>query len=238
MLYNATANFNLTSEFVIYAGYTRGLEESGSAPPSAANRGEAMPANLTKQVDVGFRFSLTPRLQFVTGVFQVEKPCFNVNAANIYGPLGAVRHRGVEMSLAGQVLDGLTIVGGVVLLEPRLSGEPVDRGAVGHIPIGPKPRNAILNVQYLPVAWNGFGVDGQINSTSAQMAHSDNLLKNPAYTQFNLGARYNFNISEKPASLRVQMQNVSNSYAWNIGSNGAFFPRTPRRVTISITADF
>ena len=238
LLYNTTANFLVTKELAVYAGYTRGLEESGAAPFSAANRGEAMPVSLTKQVDAGFRYAFTPRLRLVAGVFQVEKPYFNVNAANVFGPLGAVRHRGLEVSLAGQVIEGLSVVAGMVLLEPRISGDAVDRGIVGPIPVGPKPGNYLFNLQYFPPAWKGFGLDGQVGGTSSQMAHSDNLLKNPGSAYLNLGARYTFKLVEVPTSLRVQVQNVTNAFAWNVNSSGSFFPRSPRRLTASVTADF
>ncbi len=237
-LYNATANFFPAEGLAVYAGYTRGLEESGVAPPSSANRGEAMPASLTEQVDAGFRYAITPRLRFVAGVFQVEKPYFNLNAANVFGPLGAVRHRGIEVSLTGRLLDGLTVVGGAVFLEPRLSGDAVDRGLVGRIPVGPKPRNALVSMQYLPPAWRGFGIDGQVVNSSAQMAHFDNQLKIPPATVLNLGARYNFKVSEVPAAIRAQVLNVADAYGWNVAPSATIFAKSPRRFFVTLTADF
>ncbi len=238
LLYSATGNVFVSKALAFYAGLTRGLEESGVAPPSSANRGEAMPASLTKQFDAGFRFALTPRLRLVAGVFQVDKPYFNLNADNVFGPLGTVRHRGIEMSLTGRVLDGLTIVGGVVLLQPRLSSDAVDRGLVGPIPVGPKPRNALLSLQYLPPAWKGFGVDGQITNSASQMAHADNRLKIPHATVLNLGARYNFKVADVPAALRAQVLNVADAFGWNVGPTGTIFAKSPRRFFVTLTADF
>lgn len=143
----------LSRDLVVYASYTSGLEESGVAPFAAVNRGEAMPASRTEQLDAGLRYALTPRLRFIAGVFQVEKPYFNLDAANIFGPLGNVRHRGVEVSLTGSVFtDGLTVVGGVVMLQPRISGEPVARGIIGPIPVGQAPRTVQASFQYQPKA--------------------------------------------------------------------------------------
>src|SRR5206468_4100724 len=50
-LYNGTAAANLTKTVTIYAGYARGLEESGLAPPNAANRNSPLPTIITTQKD-------------------------------------------------------------------------------------------------------------------------------------------------------------------------------------------
>src|SRR3546814_5080500 len=39
-IYNATAAGYLTAKLAVYAGYARGLEESGVAPPNATNRNQ------------------------------------------------------------------------------------------------------------------------------------------------------------------------------------------------------
>ncbi len=238
LLYNANVNVFATKDMAFYASFTRGLEESGSAPGNAVNRGEAMPVNLTKQIDAGMRYAITPRVTFIAGVFQVEKPYYSINAANVYGALGSVRHRGVEVSLTGQPLDGLTVVAGMVLLQPRVSGDAVDRGLTGRVSVGPKPRNVLLSLQYQPESWQGFGINGQLSHNSDQFAHTDNLLKVDAFTQLNLGARYNFDAFKNPASFRVQVQNVTNAFGWGANSSGNFFPKSPRRFIATLAADF
>lgn len=238
-LYNLSVNGVVTQDLAVYASYTGGLEESGVAPFAAANRGEAMPASRTEQIDAGLRYALTPRLRFIAGIFQVEKPYFNLNTANVFGPLGNVRHRGVELSMTGQVLtEGLTIVGGVVLLRPRISGEPVDRGLIGAVPVGQVPRTLQASFQYQPKAWRGFGIDGQLNNFSPIMARPDNRLEAPAFTQLNLGMRYVFAAKGVPSSLRAQVQNVTNAYGWQVNASGGFYPRTPRRLIVTLAADF
>jgi iron complex outermembrane recepter protein len=56
-------------KLTIYAGYARGLEESGVAPDNATNRNQPLPAVLTSQVDAGFRYELSDKIKFVAGVF-------------------------------------------------------------------------------------------------------------------------------------------------------------------------
>jgi iron complex outermembrane recepter protein len=52
-LLNAAAALELTPRLALYGSYARGLEESGVAPDSAVNRGQALPAIFTRQVDAG-----------------------------------------------------------------------------------------------------------------------------------------------------------------------------------------
>ena len=118
-LYNGTLALHLTDRLVAYAGYTSGLEESGTAPANAVNRNSAPPALRTSQRDAGMRYAISPRLSFVAGVFDVRKPYFNLDPGRVYRELGTVRHRGIELSLAGQPIEGLSIVAGAVLLDAR-----------------------------------------------------------------------------------------------------------------------
>jgi iron complex outermembrane receptor protein len=238
VLYNVAGNIFITKTLAVYGSYTRGLEEAGTAPQSAVNRGEAMPASLTQQVDAGLRYALTPRLSFVAGVFQVEKPYFNVNTSNVFGALGTVRHRGVELSVAGKLAEGLTIVGGTVLIEPRVSGDPVNRGVVGPVPVGPAPRFALVSLQYQVPAVQGLSIDGQVQNGSAQVARSDGKLYVPDWTQLNAGARYIFKMYTVPASVRFQAFNITNAYSWTVSPNGSFSVKSPRNFRVTIAADF
>src|SRR5690348_11549790 len=103
LLYNATAAANVTNSIIVYAGYARGLEESGVAPDSAANRKQPLPAVLTQQKDAGIRFNLTKSIKAVAGVFDLTRPYFGFDAANVYRQVGTVESRGAEFSLSGSV---------------------------------------------------------------------------------------------------------------------------------------
>lgn len=239
LLYNVAASIFINQRLALYGSYTRGLEESGSAAPSALNRGEAMPSSITRQIDAGFRFIVTPTVKFVAGVFDVSKPYFNTHPVTIiYGPLGDLRHRGIEVSLSGQVIEGLTVVGGLMWMKPRISGDAVNTGVVGPVAVGPIPWTAVLNLTYAPKAWHGFSLDAQINTYGAQVQRADNGLYLPTSTIANVGARYNFRVSDTPASIRLQAFNVANTLSWTITPSGGMFARSPRSIRLTVAADF
>jgi iron complex outermembrane receptor protein len=237
-LYNAGVNVFVTEKLAAYASTTRGLEETGDAPDVAANFGEAMPVAITKQIDGGLRYTIQPGMNLIAGVFEVKKPYFNIDSANVYGPFGEVRHRGIEASFAGQPAEGLNVVAGIMLLQARVRGDAVNRGLIGKVPVGVFPRNSFIQVQYQPAAWNGFGIDASFYEGGGQMTVPDNSFKSDGYRHVNAGIRYYFKIGTAPASLRMNVYNITNAYDWNVGTSGSWFPRNGRRYTFNLAADF
>lgn len=237
-LVNGTIAAYVSDDLVIYSSYARGLEESGEAPQNAANRGESVPATRTSQIDAGLRYAITPRLRIVAGVFEIKKPFFNLDAANVFTQVGDVRHRGAELSLTGQPTAGLTVVAGTVLLKARIAGLAVASGRIGAVPLGRYPRSARLNLQYGPPAWRGISVDGQVEHISSRYADLLNTVRAPSATVLSLGARYAFKVEDTAANLRLQVQNVANVFAWNVSPTATFSPVEQRRFLLSLAADF
>lgn len=238
-IYNGTVTLFATDALALYTSFTRGLEESGIAPENASNRGEALPASLTKQVDGGIRYRITPQLTLLAGVFEVTKPYFDRDAANLFTDVGEVKHRGVEVSLAGQPVPDLTIVAGVMLLQPRVSGSTVDRGLIGPVPPGRTPQLVRFNANYAPPAWGGLSFETQIDYKGAHFANRVNTFKVPGVTLIDVGGRYKFQAFGASASFRLQVQNLTNAYGWSVaGSSGSFGYEGPRRFAARLAMDF
>ncbi len=238
-LYNATLAVEGPDDLTFYASYTRGLEDSGVAPESAANPGEALAASLTEQIDAGFRYRFSPNLTLVAGVFQVDKPFFTRDSANVFARLGSLTHRGVEVSLSGNPVEGLTVVGGAVLLEARLKGEAVTQGLVGNVSPGQEPVILNLNLNYGPEAWRGFSLNGEVEYEGRHFANRLNTFKVPSATTIDLGARYNFTVKDVSASVRFDVRNVTNTFGWTVaGASGLFMPRGPRVYVVRLAADY
>lgn len=238
-IYNGTVTLYATNALAIYGSFTRGLEESGIAPENATNRGEALPASLTKQVDGGIRYRITPQLTLLAGVFEVSKPYFDRNPVNLFTTVGNIRHRGVEVSLAGQPVPDLTVVAGVMLLQPRISGSTVERGLIGPVPPGRTPQVIRFNSNYAPPSWGGLSLEFQVDHRGANYANRLNTFKVPAVTLIDLGGRYKFQAFGGDASLRLQVQNVTNAYGWQVaGSSGSFSYEGPRRLSARLAVDF
>ena len=238
-LYNGSVAVNATKDLVFYASYTRGIEEFGTAPDSAANAGEPLPADVTKQVDAGLYYSIMPGLNFSAGIFEITKPYFDRNLANVYESVGQLSHKGVELSLAGRPFTGLNVVAGMMFLKARVSGLPVEQGLIAARPPGILPRFFRVDVQYGLPSWNGFAIEAGINSEGSQSANQLNTLHIPTLTLLSAGIRWNFAVGKVKANLRVNMNNVTNKFAWTVDGNSGRFAATPARsFGFRLAADF
>lgn len=238
-LYNGTLAAYLSDRLVLYAGYTRGLEDSPRAPPIASNSGVTAAPTLSQQVDGGFRYTLLPGVTLVGGVFQVKKPFFELDKNNYFGRLGDVTHRGTEVSLSGSPLPGLNVVTGMIWIDPRLSGPLVDNGTLGKHPPETVPVTALFSAQYGPANWRGLSVDTRINYAGAYPADGLNTFDSPALTTVDLGMRYRFKAGRTPALIRAQVQNVFNVWKWGFqGTQLQIRPNPQRKFTLQLTLDY
>lgn len=236
-LLNATAAVYITPRIALYGGYTRGLEESPVAPNEAINFNEAPPAIRTEQKDAGIRWNISKGVTAVVGVFDIEKPYFNLDTVSRFRQLGTVRHRGVEFSIAGQIAPGLNLVAGNVMLDAEVSGEEVDRGAIGKRPIGTFVRHTIISMDYRLPWFNPLSLDATFEQTSDRTANAANTLVIPTRAVVSLGTRYRFKVDNHPVLLRATVGNITNTFGWNVGGSGFFVPNGARRFSVSIAAD-
>jgi iron complex outermembrane receptor protein len=235
-LFNGTISALAGSDLVFYAGYSKGLEESPVAPDVAVNRGEAPPAIITRQMDAGFRYTITPRLKLVAGVFDVRKPYFALDPAKVFRELGVVRNRGIEMSFAGQITPRLSVVLGAVFLDAEVSGDQVDQGLIGPKPIGSIGRTINGAVNW-DLPWiEGLSADVTYEGAGERIADRANSFVIPARYVAAIGGRYRFDLVGKPATFRAQVASVNNRYGYsNIGEG--FYYNPPRRFQMSLTVD-
>lgn len=221
-LWNINAALVLAEGLALYGGYTRGLEESGVAPANAANRNEALPAILTSQRDVGLRYALSPDLSLVAGLFDVRKPYFNLDAANVFTELGDVKHQGVELSLAGKLTPHLNLVAGAVLLKARVTGEAVALGRVGERPVGQSDRELQLNLDWQMPFAPGLSTDLSVTHEGDVVATRDNLVSIPSRTLVDAGLRYRTRLGGKPVTFRLTLSNIGDVQGFDLRGAGAY----------------
>jgi iron complex outermembrane receptor protein len=228
----------VSQRLTAYAGYTQGLEDSGSAPSAAANRGAILPAARTWQVDSGLRFTLTPKLKLIAGVFEIQKPYFNIDTNNVDHELGLQQARGIELSLSGEITKQLQINVGVLEGKVSIVGQNLQAAGVGPIAFGQPRLNFVMNADYHLQKIPALSADFTVYHFGAAPASVDNVVYDVPVTQYSLGGRYRFTLLGKPATLRTQVQNLTNFYFWNIGYSPGFLQATPRSVFTYLTVDF
>jgi iron complex outermembrane recepter protein len=239
LLWSAAGSVIVSRRLALYAGYVQGQEEAMIAPDIAVNRAEAPPAIRTRQFDAGLRFAVTPDLSLVAGVFSVTKPYFNLDPAKRYRQLGTIRNRGIELSLAGKIAPGLSVVAGTVLLDPRISGEAVDARLIGDRPVGQLRRRSIFNLDWRQGSGKGpLSIDFALQNLSARIANAANTLSAPGYSVVNVGGRYRLDAWGTKLLIRPQIENLFNSYGWQVSPSGGFTYTNDRVASIQLVVDF
>ena len=239
IMWNFSGTVNVMPTLSLYGGISHGMEEALAAPEVAVNRAEAPAAIHTRQLEAGFKYGVTPRLTLIAGLFSITKPYYNLDPALRYRQLGTLRNRGIELSLTGQIVPGLTVVGGTMLLDPQISGEAVTSHLIGPRPVGQIRRRSVLNLDWRSGQGKGpFSLDVAIESLSSRIGNSANTLTAPPRTTVNLGARYRFRLAGAGWLFRPVLQNAFNSYGWNVSSSGGFTYAAPRALTLQLVADF
>ncbi|MDB5694171.1 MAG: hypothetical protein JWO81_3234 [Alphaproteobacteria bacterium] len=236
-LYNATLALFPVRRLAVYAGYARGLEESGTPPPNAANRTEGLPAILTRQADAGFRLNLTPRMKAVAGLFDLRKPYFGFDTANRYVQIGAIRSRGAEFSLSGSVTDALDIVAGGVLLDASVIRQPNATGPIGRRPVGIPAHILNVNVNWKTPLLAGLSLDASLSERGTTPGTTDNAVEIPSRARLDMGARYTFSLAGSKATARLQVSNVFDNQGFSSAGPGAYFPNAGRYVTGYLAVD-
>jgi iron complex outermembrane recepter protein len=175
----------------------------------------------------------------VVGVFKVEKPYYNIASDGSYTWLGTERHPGVELSLNAQPLSGLTLVAGAVFMAPVVDLAPGNQG-VGTAPVA-QPRHIVqLAADYKVPAWPRLSLDATVTEQGAAPIRVDDGAYNPAQTIVNVGGRYTFTVLGQDATLRVQVQNVTNQRVWFVIDNsGGLAVYPPQHMVLAyVSAQF
>ena len=236
-LYNVTAAVQISSNIMLYGGAVTGLEESGVAPNFAANRNEALPAIQTRQVDAGVRLALGS-MRVVAGLFQVSKPYFNLNAAGRFDVLGEVINRGFEASVSGPITEELSLVAGASLLRPRVTGEAVERGLVGRLPVTAIAERFEMSADWRPGFAPGLSLDLRMSYRSPEIATVNNLVSVPTRTLIDLGGRYRFKLAGNDAVLRIQATNLFDQQGFELRGANAYTVLPGRVTQAYLTVDF
>jgi iron complex outermembrane receptor protein len=234
----ANAAFAATPKLTFYGGYTQGLEKSGVAPSFAHNSGAVLPASLTWQFDFGARYVVTPKLKLIGGVFELEKPYFNLDASNVDRQLGVQRSRGVEFSVAGEVTPNLNVNIGALAGTVGITGPDLAAEGVGSVAIGQPHVSFVAAANYVLPRWHAASIDLRFLYIGAAPETLDARVETSPASILNIGGRYKFTAFGRNNTLRVQIQNALARNLWQqLSTPGVFQWPGPRRIFAYLTTD-
>jgi iron complex outermembrane receptor protein len=233
---DTTLAIQITSGLVAYAGYARGLEQSGVAPATAANRNQPLPAILTSQRDAGLRWAVTGDIKLIAGVFDLRRPSFNFSLANIYTQVGTTRSRGAELSVNGHITKRLTVVAGGYVLDPRVDPDVGTAVAIGKRPAGLPSHYAALNLNWeTPI--KGISLDLSASHRGRTPSTVDDAVYLPSHLELEPGIRYGFRLAGHSATARIQITNLLDDRYFGTNGPGIYVAMPRRYVSGYVAAD-
>ncbi len=239
--------FKPAANMTTYFTYASSLQAGDLAPGTAANAGQRLAPYRSKEYELGYKATLA-KIDFTAALFRIERPFANIDPADKrlqdqrpagqQGP-GALRRR-------ARLVTGLTLFGGVTLLDARLQHTPLaatnDKTYVG----APKVKGNLLFEYRIP-AVSGLVATFDYQFSGSRAGNDTNTLLVAGYNLLDLGARYTSKIFAKPVTWRLAVDNLTDRRYWstvapsnltgaNTGNLSAHLG-TPRTLLASVSVD-
>jgi iron complex outermembrane receptor protein len=226
-----------TNNVALFANRSESLSAGQTAPFGAANVGQTLSPNRTKQYEVGAKYD-SNQFGATLSAFQIEQPtAFTDSTTNVFGTNGTQRNRGIEFSVYGEPVHGVRVLAGATLLNAKQLD--TNQGATdGLRPVGVPSYLFNIGAEYDLPMLPGVTVNAAWIHTSNQYLDAQNKLPIPAWDRFDLGARYTTSVLKHVTTFRATVENVTNKGYWASTTGGYLTQGKPRTLLLSLTTDF
>ncbi|TXN19184.1 TonB-dependent siderophore receptor [Methylobacterium sp. WL9] len=221
----------------LYANYIEGLT-APVAPVTAINATAAFPAFVSRQTEVGAKYDFgTVGVGFAA--FTIAQPFGFLGADNVFFAGGRQRNDGVEVTVFGEPVPGIRLVGGFSLLD-GVQVRSQTAATAGKTAVGVPDAQINLYAEYDLPPWlaPGLSLTGRVIYTAAQYYDLANSQKIPDWATFDLGLRYTTLYDARPVTLRANVVNLTGNNYWASTGRGVLSQGAPRTVLISASVDF
>ena len=221
-----------------------GLDPATGATLPVINAGEALPPFRSVQYEAGAKL-VVKRINASIALFQTKRPIGQLSTDDAvpgslrFGFFGEQRHRGVELSVDGEISRGLRLIAGGSYIDARLHNTIVASSDGNQAPGVPKWL-ANANVEWDVAFVRGLTVTGRMVHTGEQKVDVANSLEIGHWTRFDLGARFVAVIDRTPLTFRFNIDNIANKRYWASAFdsfNQALLQGGPRTYKASLTID-
>lgn len=190
-----------------------------------------------ENTEVGVKLDVTPRFQLTAAAYNLDR--FNQRLPDPNNPgffilSGKTNTQGFEIGANGYVTDRWQIAGGYAFTDARIVSATAAANLAGNT-VGLVPFNAFT-------LWNKFdltpdlAVGVGVLNYSHVFAGSDNAVKLPGYTRFDLGLFYQVN---EFVRAQINIENVlDRRYIATADNNNNISPGAPRTIRAQVIARF
>lgn len=234
--------YKVTDQLSVYANYMEGLSQGKIAPSTSVNEDEIFPPFISRQVEVGSKYDLGS-FALTASVFRIKQPAYETNATTrVFGPNGKRENNGGELTMFGEPLKGVRLLGGVMYIDSELTDTLNGSFDGKRAPATPE-YNVNLGAEWDVPNVNGLTLTGRGIYSSSQYLDQANSKEIDSWERFDVGARYAFKVDGKAVTLRANVENVLDKRYWSsAGASDDSEPgltlSTPRTYLVSATIGF
>ncbi|MCT7624924.1 TonB-dependent receptor [Aliarcobacter butzleri] len=224
-------------DLTTYVTYIESLEQGTIVGDDYSNRGEVLSPYVSKQYEVGAKYSLNDSVLLTGALFRIEKA--NEYEDNTTTPLptlsqdGEQIHQGLELTITGKVTDNLTLFGGGTWMDLSVEKHS-DKTLEGKKPTNAASKMAKLYAEYNIPFISGLTVTGGAYYTGEKYGNTTNTDKIPSYTLYDAGLRYKTKLDKYPTTFLLNVSNLTGEDYW-ASSN---YLGDPRSVAFSMKMEF
>ncbi|QDF28544.1 TonB-dependent siderophore receptor [Halarcobacter anaerophilus] len=223
---------NLTT----YFSYMEGLEEGTIVGNYYSNVGEVLEPMISKQYEIGAKYTLNENLLLSTALFRIEKPNEFSDGASPqpkYVQDGEEVHQGLELTLTGKVTDNLTLMIGGTIMDLSVE-DASSKELEGKKPTRQASKMASIYAEYSIPGLKDLILTGGAYYVGKKYANTDNSLYIPSTTTFDAGLRYKTKIDKYKTTFNLNVTNLMDKKYWASPENlGA-----PRTIMYSMKMEF
>jgi iron complex outermembrane receptor protein len=223
-----------TNTLSFYASAAEGLEEGETAPTGSANVGARMPPGVSKQKELGMRWRAPNGTLVQTAFFDIKRPGYYTNSANIFTADGEQRYRGVEVSAQGTLTRQLSWQTAAQALDPefRHIGAAYD----GRLPENASKKTASAFLSYAFDAVPGLSLNGGAYFTGKRPVNDLNQAFLGGVTLFSAGGRYVTQMLGARTTWQLNVDNAADKQYW-AGAGARLSAGLPRVIKLTMKAD-
>jgi iron complex outermembrane receptor protein len=223
------------ADLSLYASAAQGLEEGETGPAGAANQGERMAPGVSKQKELGMRWRAAGGTLLSAALFDIDRPGYYTNAANVFVADGEQHYRGIELATQGQLTRRLAWQTSAQFLRPQFAD--INASYNGKLPENASKHTASAFLSYaFDAAAPGLSVNGGMYHTGRRPVDDLNQAWLGGATLWTAGARYSNRTLGKRTTWQANVENLGGKRYW-AGAGGRLAAGAPRTVKLSVKID-
>lgn len=228
----------------LYANYIEDLRAGTTVGTMYANAGEVFSPYVSTQYEAGVKVDWG-QVMTTLAIFQIAKP----GSISIDDPAGGPptltqdgeeRNRGIELNAYGELMPRLRLMGGLTLLDARLTKTQDGTLDGKRNDTSPKLR-AVVGAEWDTPFMEGLTLTGRLTHNGNAIVSTASGVTIPSWTTLDLGARYTTKSpwNAKPVIVRFSVENALGKDYWaGTYASGFVYRGQPRTFRLSATVNF